>query len=613
MHNDLLISIALIIGSGMFAQWVAWRLKMPSILFLLLIGLFIGPISATLFEEPLLDVEHMLGELLFPFISAAVAIILFEGGLSLRVRDLRGAGNVVRNLVTVGVVVTWGISAVAAYFIFDLELGLSMLLGATLVVTGPTVIIPLLQQIRPRGRVGSILRWEGIVIDPIGAILALLVFEEVITEPSWVGAFITLGKTLLIGGIIGWITAQIMIELYRRFWVPDTLQNATTLGFVVAAFTLSNILQAEAGLLTVTIMGIVMANQNRFNIREIVEFEETIQVLLLSTLFILLAARMTPEDLQQITWGTLLFVMIIIFVERPLAVWISTYNLGLDWKERLFLAWMAPRGIVAAAVISIFVVDLRAQGYTGVEPLVPYTFAVIIGTVTVYSLTSGRLARALGLSELDPQGLLVVGATDWVRAVALEVQEHGFRVLLVDTNQDHVNSAERAGLEVFHGNVLSDSLEDEVDFAGIGRLLAMTPNREVNVLAGEHYQHRFGTQSIFSLQHGNDGSNMDIPEHRGGRQLFEHRATYDVIEQLYKEGAHVMTITVNQPQALKPYLEESVMPMFVLQDDKTLTTWISKEPPTLNVEQRLVVMTSPDCYEELVTNGIISTPQTPAQ
>jgi NhaP-type Na+/H+ or K+/H+ antiporter len=605
VENELLFNIALVVGLGMFAQWIAWRLRQPSIMFLLILGLIVGPGMAAFRGEPLLDVEHFLGELLFPVVSASVAIILFEGGLSLRFRDIRGTVGVLGKLMSVGVIVTWLLTTIASMFLLGLSLELSLLLGATLVVTGPTVIIPMLKQIRPKGRVGSILRWEGIIIDPVGAILAVLVFEEIISGPNPAALGFAIIKTLLIGIGLGWIVAQFMVVIYRRYWVPDTLQNPITLAFVVAAFAASNIFQPESGLLTVTVMGIVMANQKDFDIRHIVDFKETLQVLLLSSLFILLSARMQPEDFQQIGIPTLIFVAIIIFITRPLSAWLSTMGSDLSRNERIFLAWMAPRGIVAASVASIFTLELVDRGFEEASILLPVTFAVVIGTVATYSLTASPLARWLGLAERNPQGLLIVGATAWVRFVAKEVQQAGFRVILADTNPSHVEWAQKDGLEFYRGSILSEAAADEINFGGIGRLLAMTTNSEVNALASEQYKNTFGSHNVFELQRSNGGKREGISQRLGGRTLFPVSTTYNILDRRFQKGARVMTVVIDDVQAAQNAVPNSLVPLFVIADDENLVIWTEHDSPVLRKGQRVIALVESEFYDDLLEQKAI--------
>jgi len=579
---------------GIMAQWVAWRLRLPSILLLLMTGIIVGPLTG------LLHVDEMMGDLLFPFVSGAVAIILFEGGMSLRLKDIRETGAVVRNLVTIGVLVTWIITAIGAYFLLDLDVSISMLLGATLVVTGPTVIIPLLNQIRPSGRVSSVLRWEGIVIDPVGAILALLVFEEIFAVDLQEGIVIALGTligTLIIGLVVGVVVANVMIEFYRRYWVPENLQNAGTLMVVIGAFALSNYFQAESGLLTVTVMGIVVANQRRFNFQHVIEFKESLQVLLLATLFIMLSARLQPESLQLIASPqTLLFVALIIVVERPLAVFISTIGSGLTWKERLFISWMAPRGIVAASVASIFALELSNAGHPGANLLVPYTFAVIIGTVIVYSLTSGLVAQQLGLSERNPQGILLVGASEWVQQIAMQIQAAGFRVVLADTNQSNVELADSKGLETYLGSVISEIALDEINLSGLGRLVAMTPNSEVNALAAEHFENAFGNRNTYELRRPERDRRGGISPNIGGIPLFKDDMTYDYLQTQFMNGAQVTTMSANLFQNTP-----TALPLFVYDGEEELQIWTADNPPRLLPDHRVIAFTNFNTAPETFT------------
>jgi NhaP-type Na+/H+ or K+/H+ antiporter len=592
VHNDLLVGLAMVLILGIFAQWVAWRIRLPSILLLLLLGLFAGPITG------ILDVDALVGDLIFPIVSLSVAVILFEGGMSLRWSDIRGSGGIVRNLVSIGVVVTWLLTALAAYFLLNLDVALSMLLGATLVVTGPTVIIPLLQQIRPSGRVGSILRWEGIVIDPVGAILAVLVFEEILVTDLQSGitvAVVTLVQTLVLGLVIGIVTANIMVELYRRYWVPDALQNAATLMFVVAGFSVSNLIQPESGLLTVTVMGMTMTNQKRFDVSHIIEFKESLQILLISSLFILLSARVQPESLAVINFNTIVFIVFMIVVERPLAVWLSTIGFGLSWRERVFLAWMAPRGIVAASVASIFALELARQGHEGARLLVPYTFATIIGTVAWYSLTAGFVARRLGISEANPQGIIMVGAHDWARDLATCIHNLDVRVLVVDTNQNNIEIAQRRGLETYHGNILSEVAMDEINLGGIGRLLAMTSNDEVNALASEHLTSTLGVQSVYVLPRDRmaDGS-PSISRRLGGICLFKPTMTFNTITELYNQGYEIRTIPItSENQQEWSTSENSILPFVVQTNQNDLLIWSEIDTPRLQAGDKLVAMVPP--------------------
>ena len=334
----------------MGAQWLAWRFRIPSILLLLAFGFVAGPATG------LLDPDALFGELLFPVVSISVGLILFEGGLSLHLRDLRQIGGSLWNLITLGALVTWALATWAARAMLGLETGPALLLGAILVVTGPTVIGPLLRHVRPVGKVAAVAHWEGIVIDPVGAMLAVLVFEALPAASSAGfgaavrGAAFEMVATVLVGTLVGGIAAAATVVLLYRYWVPDFLQSPMLLMLVVTAFTASNVLQAESGLFTVTLMGVLLANQRYVPVKHIVEFKENLRVLLIASLFILLAARVSPDDFRELGWSGPAFVAFLVLVARPLSVLLATLGSSLTAKERVFLAWLAPRGIVAASV-----------------------------------------------------------------------------------------------------------------------------------------------------------------------------------------------------------------------------------------------------------------------
>jgi NhaP-type Na+/H+ or K+/H+ antiporter len=396
MSEQALFALTGIIVVGITAQWLAWRLKVPAIFLLILLGIVSGPVLH------LIVPDRLFGNLLFPFTSLAVALILFEGGLNLRIADLKQAGAAVRGLICVGAIVTWLAGALSGCLLLGLDFPVALLLGAVLVVTGPTVIVPLLRQVPLTSRLAAILRWEGILIDPLGAMLAVLVFEARFADGMHEAiklAFLGAGKTILLGGSIGLLGAGLIVFLIKRCYIPDYLQIPFTLTVIVSVYTMTNLLQAESGLLAVTILGIGLANQKMVDVRHIIHFHENLRVILLSSLFTVLAARLSLNDLgYMLSWNSLAFLGLLIFVVRPLAVALGTLGAGLNRQERIFLGFIAPRGIVAASVSSIFALQLQAAGVIQAEHLESATFLVIIGTVTVYGLSAAPLARRLGVS-----------------------------------------------------------------------------------------------------------------------------------------------------------------------------------------------------------------------
>ncbi|HEX5501823.1 MAG TPA: sodium:proton antiporter [Thermomicrobiales bacterium] len=535
---DTAAALAIIIGVGIGAQWLAWRLRLPSILLLLLAGIALGP------GLRVLDPDRLLGPLVFPFVSLAVALILFEGGLNLDFKEIASVRQVVVRLVTLGALATWAVCGLAAALLLGFSPGLAVLMGAVLIVTGPTVVLPLLRHVQPTARVRAVLEWEGIVIDPIGAIVALLVADALAARRATPGPLpIALGvaETIVAGAVPGLLAAGLLVLILRRYWAPETLDSPLTVALVLGAFTVANLLQPEGGLVAVTVMGIALANQRWAVVRPIAEFKENLRVLLLACLFIVLAARLTPGDLTQPGLAGLLFLAAVMFVARPACVLISTVRSELRWGERLFMCWIAPRGVVAASVSSLFALQLARAGVPGAERLVPATFLVIIGTVLIYGLTATSVARLLREKLPPAQGLLVLGAHRGARAVAAAVKAAGIPVLLVDTNAEQIAAARAEGLRCYHGNILAEHVPEHLPLDGIGRLIALTRNDEVNALAAVRFREVFGRTEVYQLApHDVPGvAGEAVSTHLRGRVLFAAPLTFAELDRRLATGARV--------------------------------------------------------------------------
>jgi NhaP-type Na+/H+ or K+/H+ antiporter len=602
-HNLLALAAIIVLGVG--AQWLAGRLRLPSILLLLVLGFLAGPVTG------LINPDETIGDLLFPLVTIAVGIILFEGGLSLRLSELPKLGNVIFRQITIGALVTWLVAAVAAHYLIQLDWPLSVLLGAILIVTGPTVIAPLLRQIRPKGKSGTVLKWEGILIDPVGAVLAVLVFEAILEgEFSQAPGVIALGvlQTLVIGLVGGVLFAGIIILLFRRYWVADHLQNGMTLLLVVAALTLSNLLHPEAGLLTVTVMGVVLANQKMVPIKHIVDFKENLQVLLIGTLFIVLASRLQLNEISPVvSWQGLAFVLILIVVARPLSVLLSTWRSDLNLKERLFLSWMAPRGIVAAAVASIFAFELAGAGHAEAEQLVSLTFLVIVATVAFYGLTAGPVAQRLGLSERNPQGVLFVGANLLARSLAKILKEHGFRTALIDSDPKNVIASKRVGLTAVHGDALSEATLDELDLGGIGRMMAMTTNNEVNSLAVLQSREVFGRAEVYQIATENLANGQEtIAQHLRGRVLFGSTVTCNQIKRQLERGATIQVTKLTEDfdyLAYQSLYNNQAVPLLLVTEKGKLTIYTADYQPLPRTGQTLISLAPAIDMTDLASSG----------
>lgn len=595
MLRDLLLGLTGIVVLGIGAQWISWRLRLPAILTLLVVGFVAGPVVG------LIEPDVLLGELLFPFVSLAVAIILFEGGLSLNIAELREIGRAVRNLITTQVALTWVAATGLAVLLLDLSFTLAALFGAILTVTGPTVIVPLLRHIRPEGRVGSIVKWEGIVNDPIGAILAVLVFEAILAGGLQRGVIVTgLGvfKAVLIGGAIGVVGAAVIVLLLKRYWIPDFLQNPMALAVVLAVFGASNVVQAESGLLAVTVMGITLASQKVVTLRHIIEFKENLRVLLISVLFIVLAARLPLRDPDYTSAGSLLFLGALILLVRPAAVAVATWRSDFTWRERTFLAVMAPRGIVAAAVASLFGLQL-GESMPEAARLAPLTFFVIAGTVAVYGLSAPWVARWLRLATPNPQGILMVGAAPWVRAAAKALKEHGVKLVLVDSNWANVTASRNAGLKTYYADFLTERAMDEMELSGLGRLLALTPNDEVNTLAVLHVGELFPRSQVYQLPpegEARGGRHRTIPPHLRGRLLFGATATHARLSERFQSGWVIKQNRLTDEFGFEDFRArygDGAVPLFLVRESGEILIFTADAPLAPKSGQTLISLVEP--------------------
>jgi len=564
--DQLMRMMASIIILGVGGQWLAWRLRVPAILLLLTLGCLAGSVSG--FINP----DQMFGNLLQPLVSLAVGLILFEGGLNLRLHELKGTWKSLLGLLTIGAIITWFGAALAAHFILQIPASVALVLGAVLTVTGPTVIGPLLREIRPSGKVGIIAKWESIAIDPIGATLAVLVFEAISSiraaeygSATW-NAVQGFASTATVGLTIGLLSSRLLVESFRRFWIPDYLQNPMTLLYVVATFAGAEMLHHEAGLVAVTVMGVLLANQKAVDVHRVIEFKESLTILLIAALFIVLAARVPLQDLRQLGWRGPVFAASLILIVRPVSVWLSTIGSGLSRRERCFLAWFAPRGIVAAAVSSVFALRMGESGAV----IAPATLIVILMTVAVYGLTAAPLARKLGLAASDPQGLLIAGASQTARAIARVISKEGIRVVLVDTRYQRVSKAREAGLNVCFASILSEYVMDAVDFGGLGRFLALTSNDQINTLAAARFREIFGARNVLQLSRGkSDNARMETTwqNRLAGRTLFSPCLTYDFMDTALDQGATIKATRFSEMFTLenfRAHYGDRVHPLFLI-------------------------------------------------
>ncbi|WP_035239810.1 cation:proton antiporter [Desulfobacter vibrioformis] len=556
MNEDTLIQVAGILVAATACQWVAWRIKIPGIVFLLITGILSGPVLG------LLNPEEMMGDLFFPFVSMSVALILFEGSLTLNFSEIRGLHIVVRNMVSFGMLVTWIITALAARLGLGLSWQISVLLGAITSVSGPTVIVPMLRTVRPNHNIANILRWEGIIVDPIGAAMAVLAYEFIISG----SAQQAMGHTILVfvrlvatGVVIGAVCGYGFGMAIRKHWIPEFMHNLFAFSLVLGAFVFSNHLQHESGLVTVTVMGIWLANMKDVSIGDILDFKEHISILLISVLFIMLAARLDIDELIALGWGMSFLFIAIQFLARPMNIMVSSIGSSLTWPERHMLAWIAPRGIVAAAISALFATQLQKKGYPDAGVLVPLTFFIIISTVIVQSVTARPIALWLKVGEPTPNGFVIIGANQLARAIGKTLMGLGFQVQLADTGWDQVMRAKNEGLSTYFGNPVSEHADRHIPLVGVRGVLALFPHEAVNVAAAIHYRLELGADEIYILPSQSENNRptadrMSIQNH--GKILFGKTASYPALATDLARGGQIITTKLTEKFTLAQFTQK---------------------------------------------------------
>lgn len=590
MNDALLYVIAAVIVLGIGAQWLSWRLKLPAILALLVIGIVAGPVTG------LLRPDEMFGDIMFPIVSLGVALVLFEGGLTLRFSDLRGHGAAVSNLVSWGALLNWLLIAGGCHLLAGFSWPMALLFAALVVVTGPTVINPLLRTMRATPEVSRLLRWEGILIDPIGALLAVLVFQFILAGGAH--SYLLILQSIGVGVVAGALGALTLGYLIKRYWVPEFLVNVVALAWVVLTFAGSNYLAHESGLLAVTVMGVWLGNMPGLDMREVLSFKESLSLLIISMLFIVLGARVDPADIIATGW-TGVAALLVVLLARPVVVWACTAGGNYSWRERLLVAWVAPRGIVAAAVSALFALRLQEAGYEQAQLLVSYTFLVIIFTVVMQSFTARPLARLLGLVEEEPRGILIVGANPVARTIGKALLEQGFRVKLTDTTWSEIQAARMEGLDTYYGDPMSAHADRQLDLEGIGRMFAMSRRPALNTLAVIKFRTEFGRNRVFTLrnsQEKDESEKQRVAEHYRAPRLFGEDVSLQKLASLIAQGAQVKATLLSETFDLASYIEtqeSNHIPLFALDPQQHLRAFTDEYQPEVKAGWTLLSLVPP--------------------
>ncbi|HAV76280.1 MAG TPA: sodium:proton exchanger [Anaerolineae bacterium] len=534
-ESQILITIVAAVGFGLIAQVLAHRWRIPAIVLLLISGILLGPDVFHIIEP------HELGEGLEILVKLAVAVILFEGALNLRLKTLRHAVAEVRNLVTVGVLVAWGLTSLIAHYIAQLDWPLAILFGALLTVTGPTVVQPLLKRIHVSKRIKTILEGEAILIDPIGAILAVAVLDVVLqlyTNAAigiWSALWGYFGR-LVIGTIVGGAGALILGRMMRvPRLIPPEISNLVALATVWASFGIAESIRSEAGIMSSVAMGLVLQLEAIPGERQLRHFKESLTTLSISVLFVLLAANLSLDSVLSEGYQGILAVLMIMLIARPISVLISTRGTRLNLREKLFISWVGPRGIVAASVASLFAFTLLGIGVDDGERLLALTFLAIVMTVTIQGLSASFVSRLLGVETLEGKKAIIVGAGLFGRTIAKSLNENGRPAVLVDTNHTMVEIAQREGLEAIFGNALEDEVLERTNIEEAETVLAITTNSEVNVLVSQIAHDHFGIRLAYpSLKNPEKGTNEELLKKTAGKLAFGR--PIDILKWEYSSG-----------------------------------------------------------------------------
>lgn len=528
IHMTSFIVTVAVLGIG--AQWLAWRFRLPAILLLSLAGLVAGPWLG------LIKPGEQLGAMLNPLVGLLVAFILFEGGMNLRFHELRQAGPGVTRLATVGVAITWILGSSAAHFVGGLPWPVAVLFGAIIVVTGPTVIMPMLRQARLRQSSASLLKWEGIINDPVGALLAVLVFEYFMYQGSGAAVFQVLSgvaTALAAAAILGIGGGYLLGKAFIRGDVPEFLKAPLTLAYVLLCYGLANQAQHEAGLLTTTLLGITLGNMSLRSVDELRRLKEYVSILMVSGIFVILTANLDPHILARLDWRSGLLLALVVFAVRPVSVMVSTVGLGMDWRERVLLAWIAPRGIVAVTVAGMFASLMIEQGYPGADLLLPLIVSLVLITVVLHGSTIGWLSRRLGLAAASRNGILVVGASNWSIEFALQLKEMDIPVLIADSSWYNLSQARQLGIRTHYGEILSEHAEMSLELNDMGFLLATTANDAYNSFVCSQFATDFGRNQVLQLPNkivSKNQSKMRIKNTLRGVIAFDSSSTAEELE-----------------------------------------------------------------------------------
>lgn len=609
--DPVLSTVAMTVVAGTACQAIARWMKVPAILPLLIAGVLLGPDVLDLVRP------DALGEGKRVLVGLAVAVILFEGGLSLKAEAFRYSGTVIRNLVTIGSLVTWALAALTAYLLFPaLGVGPSILFGSLVIVTGPTVIQPLLKSVRPRRRLADILRGEAILIDPVGALCAVLVLEFLLEAAlhGTAGVVLAFLARVGLGVVLGGGGAFLVDRLIRqREWIPRDLRNLFVLSSAIGLYSASELIASESGVLTVTLAGFLLGWLHPPGLEKIEEFKGHITVLMVSMVFVILSADLSLAGMRDLGWSGLALVAVIVFVVRPATIFVCTRGSELSLREKLFLSWIAPRGIIAAAVSSLFALLMERNGMSEGRDVMSLTFAVIVGTVMIQAPTARFVGKRLGVLEEKRSGVLIVGANSVGRALGRRLTRASVPVLMLDTNRWNVERAQNDGLDARVGNALDELVIRTLDLDVIGRLMAVTSNDSVNRVAVQIYEREFGPQNVHAIRLAD--SPEPNQENENAPYLFGKRLSWeDLFQRLGSDHTLENAAIEEQNTSVTDLMQRypGVVPLFAFDEEGNLRTLADDGP--LRVGDSVIYLNDPNSVdlEDAISEATAPAPKTDA-
>jgi NhaP-type Na+/H+ or K+/H+ antiporter len=531
--DDVLLGLGLVMTLAVGAQLVARLLRLPAIVVLLPLGFAAGALTDVV--QP----AQLLGDLYQPFVSIAVGVILFEAGLRLSIGLVAAdARKLVARLVLLGGLVTWlAVALTTALLEPGMDQRVALLIGAILVVSGPTVVLPLLSFVRPVPKVRALLTWEGVLVDPVGALLGVLVFHAAASGGHWRPGEMMLSIVVGLGVAVvaSLLLRSLLLEAQRR--APRQVVPVT-LAVVVGALVAADLVRDDAGFVATTTMGMVYANQRVIDTSLMVDFQQTLVQLLVGVLFILIAASVSPDDVVDVLPQAMALVAVMVLVIRPAAVALATRRAGLPLRERAFLAWMAPRGIVAGASASAFALQLTQDQVAGAEQILPVVFVVIFGTVALYGLTAAPVARRLGVAGSGGRLALVVGGHEWALRVAAALQEAGIGVRMWTGDAREREAARAAGVEAVRGRMMVDAITREAELDEVTDAFLLTRSDDFNALAAAELRVELGHQHVHRLAPHPDAPYLLPPAREDGLL-----PSYDELARALADGATVTIAT----------------------------------------------------------------------